>query len=569
MAARIKLLGKPAILDGDGRIQGVHGHQAWALLARVILARQPLDRRTLATELFSESVDPLGSLRWCLASLRKALNSSDCLVGDPIELRLPHEVDVWLLERDALDAEHMEPLLSGIDPQCSPEFSTWLLVERARIAGVIDGRIRRETMRALAVQDYERAIGLAELAVSRDVYNEAAQVLLVKGLALAGRSEAALQHVEAIERLFVDELGAAPSRALRSAARLSVGSPPGGVSAAAHVKSLIRSGAAALTAGAPDAGIENLRQAVSHAEKTSDKHLFASAMLELGKSLVHAIKGFDDEGAVLLRQCTEVAVSQGYGAIAAAGFKELGYAEARAGRRPLADQYLQTALRFAEDADALAGVHAIMGFNLVDWGKVDCGLEHYALSLEHARENANRRGEIWALGIGAWGQLAAGDLDSAEAWLKGCLRLVDEVNWVAFRPWPIALMAETRLRREAKPVDLYAPLEEAYALSCQLGDTCWEAATARSLGLAFSADGDLAVAARWLDEAHRHCIRETDIFVGLQVEIIANRVEANRRLGRTDVAQSLSREWVALAARAHMDGHVERAAAFLTKAAPA
>lgn len=567
MAGRIKLLGKPAILDGDGRSQAVRGHQAWALLARVVLARQPLDRRTLAAELFSESVDPLGSLRWCLASLRKALNSSDCLVGDPIESRLPHEVDVLLLERDSLDAEYMEPLLSGIDPQCSPEFSTWLLVERARIAGVIDGRVRRETMRALAIQDYDRAIRLAELAVSRDVYNEAAQVLLVKGLALAGKAEAASKHVEAIERLFIDELGAAPSRALRSAARLSVVSPPGGVSAAAHVKSLIRSGEAALIAGAPDAGIENLRQAVSQAERTGDKYLFSSAMLELGKSLIHAIKGFDDEGAILLRQCTEIAVSQGYGPIAAAGFKELGYAEARAGRRPLADQYLQTALGFAEDADALAGVHAIMGFNLVDWGKVGSGLEHYGISLEHARKNGNRRGEIWTLGIGAWGQLAAGDLDNAEAWLRACVRLVDEVNWLAFRPWPIALLAETRLRRQAASTDLYAPLEEAYALSRQLGDTCWEAATARSLGLAFSAAGNLAIAAQWLDEAHRHCVRETDIFVGLQVEIIANRVEANRRLGRTDVAQSLSREWVALAARAHMDAHVERAAAFLTKGA--
>lgn len=568
MAGQIKLLGKPAIFDADGHSQAVRGHQAWALLARVVLARQPLERRTLAAELFAESVDPLGSLRWCLASLRKALNSSDCLVGDPIELRLPHEVDVWLLERDALDAEQMEPLLSGIDPQCSPEFSTWLLVERARIAGVMDGRIRRETMRALAVQDYDRAIRLAELAVSRDVYNEAAQVLLVKGLALAGRSKAAIKHVEAIEHLFINELGAAPSPALRSAARLSVASPPGGVSAEAHVKSLIRSGAAALIAGATDAGIESLRQAVGQAEKTGDKHLISSAMLELGRSLVHAIKGFDDEGSVLLRQCTEVAVSQGYGSIAAAGFKELGYAEARAGRRPLADQYLQTALGFAEDADALAGVHAIIGFNLVDWGNVGRGLEHYAISLEHARGNGNRRGEIWALGIGAWGQLAAGDLDNAEAWLRGCLRLVDEVNWVAFRPWPIALLAEARLRRQASSADVYAPLEEAYALSCQLGDTCWEAATARSLGLAFSADGNFAAAAQWLDEAHRRCIRETDIYVGLQVEIVANRVEAYRRLGRADVAQSLSREWVALAARGHMNSHVERAAAFLTNGAP-
>ena len=567
MAGRIKLLGKPAILDEDGRSQSVRGHQAWALLARAILAQHPLDRRTLSADLFSDSVDPLGSLRWCLASLRKALNSSDCLVGDPIELRLPAgvEVDVWLLERDALAVESMEPLLGGIDPQSGPEFSTWLLVERTRIAAVIDGRIRREILRALAIQDYDHAIRLAEIAVRRDFYDESAHVLLVKGLALAGKQDAAFKHVEATERLFMDELGTAPSRALRSAARLSVASPPGGISAEAHVKSLIRSGVAALVAGAVDAGIENLRQAVSQAEKTSDKHLFSAAMLELGKGLVHSIKGFDDEGSVLLRQCTEIAMSRGYETIAAAGFKELGYAEARAGRRPLADQYLQTSLGLAKGADELAGVHSFTAFNLVDWGKVGSGLEHYLISLEYARAAGNRRSEIWALGVGAWGQIAAGNLDNAEAWLQDCLCLVDEVHWVSFRPWPVALLGETRLRRQAAPADLRASLEEAYALSCQLGDPCWEAATARSLALTFSADDDLATAARWLDEAYKHCIRETDIYVGLQVEILANRVETNRRLGRIDVAVSLSREWIALAARAHMDAHVGRAAAFLAK----
>ncbi|WP_085035226.1 BTAD domain-containing putative transcriptional regulator [Ensifer aridi] len=567
MAGRIKLLGKPAILDGDGQGQSVRGHQAWALLARVILAPHPLDRRTLSAELFSDSVDPLGSLRWCLASLRKALNSSDCLIGDPVELRMPPglELDVWLLERDTLAVEDMEPLLNGIDPQSGPEFSTWLLVERARIAAVIDGRIRSETMRALAIQNYGHAIRLAELAVRRDVYDESAHVLLVKGLALAGKPSAALKHVEATERLFRDELGTAPSPALRSAARLSVASPPRGISPEAHVKSLIRFGAGALIAGAVDAGIETLRRAVSEADKTGDKHLFAAATLKLGKGLVHSVRGFDDEGSVLLRQCTEIARSRGYEKIAADGFTELGYVEALAGRRPVADQYLHQALEFARDADDLAGIHSVMAFNLVDWGKVGSGLEHYSISLEHARTAGNRRSEIWSLGPGARGQLAAGNLDVAEAWLHDCLGLVDEVHWVAFRPWPVAVMGEIRLRRQEAPAGLRAALEEAYALSCQLRDPCWEAAAARSLALTFTADGDLASAAQWLDEAYKRCIRETDPYVGLQVEILANRVETNQRLGRMDLAVPLSREWIALAARAYMDDHVGRAAAFLAK----
>jgi tetratricopeptide (TPR) repeat protein len=521
----------------------------------------------LAAELFAESVDPLGSLRWCLAALRKALNASDSLVGDPIELRLPPEtsVDVWLLEQDALPIEDMQPFLSGTDPQCGPGFSTWLLVERERLAAIITGKIRQATLRALALNDHALAIRLAELAIGRDAYDESAHIFLTKALALAGRTDAALAHVETTERLFMEELGVAPSLALRSSARLSVASAPGGISPEAHVKSLIRSGMAALAAGAPDAGIETLRQAAAQAEKCADFHLHAEATLELGKGLIHSVRGFDDEGAVLLWQCVEIARSRGYAGIAAAGCRELGYVEALAGRRPDADSYLRTALQFAEGPDDLAGVHSIIAFNMIDWGQFVRGLEHYDLSLDQARASGNRRSEIWSLGLGAWGLLAAGRMDEAESWARNCLDLVDDVHWVAFRPWPVAVLGETRLCREGSSASIRTSLEEGFALSCQLRDPCWEAANARSLALSYAAEQRFEVAARWLEEADRRCMRVTDPYVALRVEILATRVEISQKLGRDEDAAVLSREWIGLAARAHMDAHVERAAGFLAK----
>jgi DNA-binding SARP family transcriptional activator len=242
MGIRIRLLGDPSILDDDGLNQPIRGYQAWALLARVVLAQAPLDRRSLAAELFPETVDPLGSMRWCLASLRKALNCSNCLVGDPIEANFPAgiEVDVLQLVGGDFDIEQAGRLLSGIDPRCSTEFSTWLLVERERIAGLVGAQIRQETLRAISVEDYDHAIRLAELGVRGDSFNESAHVLLVKSLALAGRHDAALVHVEATERIFLAELGEKPSAALRSAARRTISSPPGGISPEAFVNSLIR-----------------------------------------------------------------------------------------------------------------------------------------------------------------------------------------------------------------------------------------------------------------------------------------------------------------------------------------
>lgn len=567
MGRHIRLLGEPAILDADGSGQSVRGHQAWALLARVLLARAPLDRRSLAAELFPETADPLGALRWCLASLRKAIDLSDCLVGDPIEHRLPDDVqvDVWRLDRDDFEIDQAGQLLAGIEPRCSPEFSTWLLVERERLAGIVDARIRHEVIQDFATGDFVRGVQLAELGVRRDPYNESAHILLVKGLALSGRYDAALAHVEATEATFLAELGEKPSGALRSAARRTISSPPGGISAQAVVNSLMRSGLAALSAGAADAGIDCLRSAVNEAGKIADSKLLATAMLELGTALVHAVRGFDEEGSVLLRQCTELARRSGCAAIASAGFRELGYVEALAGRRPAAMAYLETAVELADEDDNLAGIHSVIGFNLVDWGRIGEGIDHHMIALDHARRAGKRRREIWSLGLGAWGLLASDRLDEAEIWVRDCLRLVEEEKWVAFRPWPVAVLGELQLRRPGGVSAISPLLEESFALSCQLADPCWEAATARAIALVHAAANDLPRALGWLAEARRRCTRDTDRYEALHVTILATQAELLRRQGNAAEAGAAAREWVSRAARAHMDAHVARAASFITK----
>ena len=565
MVTRIKLLGEPAILHDGGACPAVRGHQAWALLARVLLTRTPLDRRTLALELFPEVADPLGALRWCLASLRKALNFPDCLAGDPIAHNLPAHVDVdlWLLERGELDVEQTGPLLGGATPRSSTEFSTWLMIERERIAGLVEARIRQDTLRALASADHDRAIRLAELGARQAPFNESAQILLVRSLAAAGRHEAAQAHVAKTEETFLAELDERPSPALMSAARRTVSSPPGGISPGAFVQSLMKSGLAALAAGAADAGIDCLRRAVAEAEKIADGALLTRTTFELGTALVHAVRGYDDEGAILLQQSAELAQRSGLAATAAASYRELGYVEALAGRRPTAAAYLTQAKELADDSDALAGIHAVIGFNLIDWGRIVEGLDHYTLALDHARSARNRQREIWTLGLGARGWLAADRLAEADAWLAECLRLVDEQRWIAFRPWPVVLQSELRLRQRDLPETLQPRLEETFALSCQLADPCWEAATARGLAHTYEAQGEFARAMSWLGEARRRCVRDTDGYVALQVDILSDMAAISLKQGERDPADAIARQWIALAARSHMDGHVTRAAQFL------
>jgi len=564
MSLSIRLLGDPAILV-DGVSRPVRGFQAWALLARVVLTQGPLDRRSLAAELFPETVDPLGSLRWCLASLRKALDCSECLAGDPIELNLPDstEVDVLGLGSQGFDVERAGRLLGEIEPRCSPEFSTWLLVERERIAGLVAAQIRQEAMRSIAIEDYDRAIRLAELGVRRSSFDEGTHILLVKSLALAGKHDAALAHVEATERLFLAELHEKPSAALRSAAQRKIPSAPAGIAPEAIVNSLLQSGLAALAAGAVDAGIDRLRRAANDAERLQDRHLQAKAALELGTALVHSIRGYDDEGSILLRQSTELARQAGDAVIAAAGLRELGYVEALAGRRPSAARYLSEAIEIAEDSDSLAGIHAVIGFNLVDWGLTSEGLGHFETSLDRARSVGNRRREIWSLGIGAWGLLAADRLAEADAWLDSCLALCEEQRWIAFRPWPMALLGESGLRQRRDPAVLRPRLEEAFAIACQMADPCWEAAAARAIGLTFAASGQGMAAMDWLSEARRRGTRDSDAYCALQVEVLASQVEVSLGMGKPEMADVLAREWVSLAARTHSNGHVARAAAFI------
>jgi DNA-binding SARP family transcriptional activator len=563
---KIRLLGTPAILDWDGQVQPVRGHQAWALLARIVLARRPLSRQTLAEDLFPETLDPLAALRWCLAALRKALDSSTSLIGDPVELKLPAgtEVDVWQLEKAALQPDEMANLLEGMDPQSSIAFSTWLLAERARLAALVDEQLRNDIINLLATGGFARATQIAERLVRRDIFDERAHVLLVKSLAMAGHVDAAVRHVNAIEKQFMQDLGVLPTAALRSAARRSVASAPGGISAEAQVKSLIGSGLAALAAGAADAGVDNLRRAVSEAENTSNSHMYATATLELGTALIHAIRGFDEEGAILLRQCTEVATSKGYNGVASAAYRELGYVEALAGRRPAAADYLAKAIALADGPDQLAGGHAVTAFNLVDWGKIELGLEHHTQSLELARSVGNQRRQAWTLGMGAWGLLAANNLDAAAKWLEDSLKLADEQRWAAFRPWPVALLCETRIRRDGASADVFNVLEDAFAASCQLRDPCWEAAVAKSMALSFAAEGGMERCIYWLNEARQRCGRETDHYVALQVAILELQVEAKQSLGQKEDAMALARELVSLAAATHMDAHVSRAAKFFS-----
>ncbi|MET0429024.1 MAG: bacterial transcriptional activator domain-containing protein, partial [Microvirga sp.] len=430
-------------------------------------------------------------------------------------------------------------------------------IERERIASLLFEHGHQLSLRALSAGDHERAIRLAASSIRRRPLDEAGHVVLVKGLVLAGRPDAAADHVLATEREFASQLGEKPSLALRSAARQTIAAPPAGISQSTVITSLVEAGTAALAAGAVEAGLDCLRRAAESAESKRDDHLHAKALLELGKALVHAVRGYDDEGAIVLRQSVDLSRRCGSDPMAASGLRELGYVEALAGRRPSAATLLDEALACAHrDQDSLSGIHGTIAFNLVDWGRSEEGLDHYERSLDLARRAGNRRREIWSLGLGGWGQLRAERSAVAVTWLERCLENCQDTRWISFRPWPVAVLAEARLKQGADPGSLSERLEEAFALSCQLGDPCWEGATARGLALAHEGDGDVEAARHWLVTARKHCTRVSDQYKGLLVCILADQVRLAERAEDPEGARTFARELLSLASRTHADAHL-------------
>lgn len=210
---RIRLIGAPRIITVDGTVRELRGQKPWAVLARIVLADRALSRRELSGELFPEAADPLGSLRWCLAELRRALGDSTVLSGDPVQPGMPEGVSVDVLSLDTLDPDAIGTgeLLEGVDPACGPEFDTWLLVARQRVAARVDAALHQRAVSALSRGRVDEAVHAAELAARRSPYDEGAHVLLAKSLVAAGRESVAVAHVEQVEALFRTELRREPS----------------------------------------------------------------------------------------------------------------------------------------------------------------------------------------------------------------------------------------------------------------------------------------------------------------------------------------------------------------------
>lgn len=518
----IELLGPPQVRRADAALFRPRGNKVWGILAFLVLTDGPVSRQLLASMLFSEAKDPFGALRWNISQLRRLLGNGASVAGDPVELRLPPgillDTDV-LLKGSWMQAVRVSGLgrdiLEGLEFNSEPGFDLWLTSERARLRAAAEAILHEATLATLARGRSGLALEYATRLVSLNPYDENTHVLLARALVDAGRIEEARRHVDKTIGMFRAELGIAPSPSFRLAA-LSHRATPVASASPSSVTAQLETGESAINAGAWITGIERLRGATDTAEALGDDRLVAQANLSLGSALVHAARGFDEEGAKALHRAGAIASKTGHDELAAQARRELAYIELLRGRYERAFSWLDKAGALADKQDPEAAwIAAVRGASESDVAHYTAASGWLDMAVTRSEAAGDEAARAFAHAFQGRLALLLMDLETAADHLKQSIELARSSGWTAFVPFPMSLQAEvTLLSGQIDSAD--ETLDHAYALSCQLGDPCWESLGARGLGLVAAERDDYQSALAQLDEAPRLCRRFPDSYLWVE-----------------------------------------------------
>ena len=521
MSLAIYLMGSPRVeRDGADR-PAPRGHKPWALLALLLLSSSPMSRQRLAGLLFGDADDPLGSLRWNLAQIRRLLGPDATLEGDPVRLQLPTGtlVDVHTLTSGTWVQAIRLPgvgrdLLEGIRPATDAPFEAWLLAERRRCAGTAAAMLREAAVSRLAAGDAHSAVDLATKLVALDEYDEEAHALLIRAHVAAGDEVHARRYLSTTLARFRRELGVEPSATLVRAAERTTGALSGAASrgSRATAESLIAAGDAAIAAGAIEAGLATLRRAVADAQESGDRALEARALVALGTAYIHGGRGRDGEGATALHAALAVAGEIQLREAVSEACRELGYVELLRARYDRADAWLRRAIDEAPDDGLRAAALGVLGVVTSDQGQTSRAIELLTESAATAGAFQKPRLTAWALTFLGRTHLLREEQAEARTALERAMDVVRAAGWMTFQAWPQSLLGGVELA-EGRVEQASEAFEAAFALGCQIGDPCWEGMGARGIGLVRLARGEVDEAMRWLDDARVRCVRIPDAYL--------------------------------------------------------
>jgi DNA-binding SARP family transcriptional activator len=568
----IQLLGRPSLERDGAPPPPPKGKKVWALLAYLIRSEAPVSRGRLASLLFADADDPLGTLRWNLAELRRLLGIKGILRGEPIELHLPTDTQVDLERvihgtwRQAMSVPTIgDTFLEGLSFPACPAFETWLLTERSHLANASAGVMREAALGRIAAGAAADAVKLARRLVEVDPLDESYQALLIRSLAASGDRDSARAQFEACRALLIKELGVEPGPDVRNAVDAPTSSPPPrrAVVSSASARAQMEAGEAAIAAGAVDAGLTSLRSAAAEAEAVGNGSLEAQALLVLGSSLIHAPRGRDEEGSVVLHRAIDVALEAGLERVVAGSRRELGYVEMLAARYDRSRTWLERALEaVGDDVTEEAMIRAVLGGCWSDTAHYPEAITELERSLALAEEAGAGKQIAFTCAFLARVRLLTGDVDEARTLGLRATLMAEQEGWTSFVAWPESFVGDCFLAEGdmEKAADAY---EHAFALGCQIGDPCWEGVGARGIGLVKERRGLVDEAIDWLDDARTRCVRIADAYMWVEVYCqdalcqiaIAHDIEDAPRFVEELEASAVSRGIREFVARAHLHRH--------------
>lgn len=540
MTLYVHLLGRPRLERSDGDAYTFRSRKSWALLAYLLLGERPPTRTQLSAMLFAEADDPLRALRWSLSEIRRGLDADGSVDGDPMRLALGDNctVDATVVLRGRWQQAVVRPglgadFLDGIELRGAAAFDSWLLAERHRLSAASEAVLHEAALGSMSVEDLDAAVGYAARASAMNPLDESHHELLIRLYALSGDTDAARRQFSACADVLASELGVTPGPAVEAALGAAK-SVPEVLSSAASIGAVLEAGQAAVSAGAIEAGIASLRSAVNLADRSAESGLQVSCRLVLSEALVHSLRGFDEEGLASLHAADEIARDIGDSVSAGTARAELGYVDFLRGRYDRAALWLSDAATFASDSPR------VVAKSETYLGSVESDRAHYEKALAVLEQAAGRcrqagdaRMEAYARSMSGRVHLLCGALDDAEEDLEAACRLADGDHWLAFLPWPQALLGEVR-HHSGDTENAEALLQQAFARACQIGDPCWEGAAARGLARIAEASGSVDEAFDLLADARRRTDRHSDGYVWLDARILDDQCELGRRYWHPD-----------------------------------
>jgi DNA-binding SARP family transcriptional activator len=519
----IHLLGPPRMERAGVTVEPPRGQKPWGLLAYLVRTRLPPSREGIASLMFSEAADPLGTLRWSLSELRRLLGEDGEVGGDPLRLSLRPGtlVDTEVLGKGSWKEALALPgfgheLLDGLAFRSSPGFEMWLESERRHLAGTTSAVLHQAALALLSRGEFDDAARHASSLVRLNPYEENAHVLLVRCLRAAGDGEAAARGVARCEELFRRELGVVPSPALQAAAESVEPTVEARVSGGAAVLALIEAGEAALAAGVVEVGVQRMRSAVAAARRIGDREPLARALVSLGGALVHSARGTDEEGAAALHEGAALAEELGRDDLAATGWREISWVQFLRAEYERAESSLTRTAELAGDrTEELAWIDVTRGALRHDIGDHRAAGDLLRAGVERARQLPSGQPLAMALTMLGRFHLGRGEIEDAVHVLDQALDEIDARGMTAFVSWPEAFRGEVDLA--LGDVDAAeARFEHAFALGCQVGDACWESIGMRGLGLVAEARGDVPRALDLLTDAPKLCRRLPDTYLWIE-----------------------------------------------------